>query len=225
MSSQITSVIVPVFNGENYLEQALYSVLQQSEACQEIIIVDDGSTDRTAEIAQKFCLNPNTRYVRQENAGHAAALNTGVSFVQGDLVAFIDHDDLWLPRKLALQTDLLRNNPTVDLVFTEMQNFADGEGARGLKFSTTQMAGFLPGTMMVRKQVLRVLDSFDESLRKGFFLPWFKRLETRGLTMRVIPELLYKRRIHGGNTAICGQQADYRDYFAAIRKARAEQPV
>ena len=225
MGSHSTSVIVPVFNGENFLEQALYSVLQQSEACQEIIIVDDGSTDRTAEIAQKFCLNSNTRYVRQENAGHAAALNTGASLVQGDLVAFIDHDDLWLPRKLALQTDLLRNNPTVDLVFTEMQNFADGEGAKGLKFSTAQMAGYLPGTMMVRKQVLHVLGGFDESLRKGFFLPWFKRLETRGLTMRVIPELLYKRRIHGSNTAICGQPTDYRDYFAAIRKARAGLPV
>lgn len=222
MGSHRTSVIVPVFNGENFLEHALQSVLQQSEACQEIIIVDDGSTDRTPDIAQKFCLNPKTRYVRQENAGHAAALNTGLSLVQGDLVAFIDHDDLWMPQKLALQTELLQNNPRVDLAFTEMQNFADGEGAAGLKFSTAQMVGYMPGTMIVRKHVLHLLGGFDQSLRKGFFLPWFKRLKTSGLAMRVIPELLYKRRIHGGNTAICGQQADYGDYFAAIRKARAE---
>ena len=160
----ITSV-TPYFEDEKQLKRFLSS--PWLDCIDEVIIVDDGSTDRTPDIAQKFCLNPKTRYVRQENAGHAAALNTGLSLVQGDLVAFIDHDDLWMPQKLALQTELLQNNPSVDLAFTEMQNFADGEGAAGLKFSTAQMVGYMPGTMMVRKHVLHLLGGFDQGLDRG----------------------------------------------------------
>ena len=86
------SVIVPVYNGERFLGEALSSVCSQCVIPMEIVVVDDGSTDGTAKIARDFDL---VRYVPQENGGPAAARNRGVENARGDLLAFLDHDDLW----------------------------------------------------------------------------------------------------------------------------------
>ncbi|HOK65955.1 MAG TPA: glycosyltransferase family A protein [Anaerohalosphaeraceae bacterium] len=103
------SVIIPAYNNERYLGRAIDSVLAQSRPADEIIVVDDGSTDRTAEVAQTY--GEKIRCIRQDNRGPGAARNTGIRAASGEWIAFLDADDEWLPDKLAVQTDLLRRHP------------------------------------------------------------------------------------------------------------------
>jgi len=98
MKESLISCIVPVFNGERYLPEALQSILSQSYRPLEIIVADDGATDRTAEIAAAF--KARVRYMKQDNAGSAAARNLGIHAASGDLLAFLDADDLWHAEKL-----------------------------------------------------------------------------------------------------------------------------
>jgi glycosyltransferase involved in cell wall biosynthesis len=113
------SVIVPVYKGERFLAEALESVAAQTYAPLETIVVDDGSPDRSAEIAAG---RAGVQVVRQANQGVAAARNAGLAVARGELVAFLDQDDQWLPQKLALQVDHLRTHADVAVVLTHMEH-------------------------------------------------------------------------------------------------------
>src|SRR5439155_21201671 len=106
----------PTFNCGHLVTQAVESVLAQTVRVAEVIVVDDGSTDNTAERLRPFL--GRVRYVRQENAGVSAARNAGVGLAGGDFVAFLDADALWHPRKVELQLQVFDRHPTVDLVGT-----------------------------------------------------------------------------------------------------------
>ncbi len=103
------SVIIPVYNNEQSIGRAIDSVLAQSRPADEIIVVDDGSTDRTAEAAAAY--GNKIRYIRQDNQGAGAARNTGIRAASGEWIAFLDADDEWLPDKLTLQTEHLQKHP------------------------------------------------------------------------------------------------------------------
>ncbi len=109
------SVIIPAFNRADVLGRAIDSVLAQTYPDFELIVVDDGSTDRTAEVVQTFA-DPRIRYIPQANAGVAAARNTGLAEARGRFVAFLDSDDRFLPHKLAVQVAVLEASPEVGLV-------------------------------------------------------------------------------------------------------------
>ena len=100
--NKLVSVIIPVYNGENYLSQAIDSVIDQTYSPIELIIVDDGSTDKSKEIASSYS---QVNYVYQENQGVAIARNTGIFKSQGEYIAFLDQDDIWTANKLKLQVD------------------------------------------------------------------------------------------------------------------------
>ena len=110
----LVSVIIPVYNCERYIDEALYSVYHQTYSNIEIIVVDDGSTDRTPEILKKH--RSRIRLFHQENGGAAAARNTALDNAHGDLIAFIDGDDYWHPEKLAIQVQHLEQNPDIGVV-------------------------------------------------------------------------------------------------------------
>jgi glycosyltransferase involved in cell wall biosynthesis len=103
------SVVIPAYNAGRFVNRTIDSVLVQSLPADEIIIVDDGSTDNTAEVVKSY--GPEVRYIYQQNAGDAAARNTGIAAAKGDWIAFLDHDDEWLSDKLQLQMELLNRNP------------------------------------------------------------------------------------------------------------------
>jgi len=109
----LVSVVIPVFNGERYLRDAVQSVLDQRYAPLEIIIVDDGSTDGTATVAQS--LPEAVSYLHHTNQGPAAARNRGIEQARGGLIAFADADDLWPPAKLELQLPYLINEPAIEI--------------------------------------------------------------------------------------------------------------
>ena len=139
------SAIIPVFNGERYLAHALESILAQTYRPLEILVVDDGSTDRSAEVAHRF--GPAIRYIYQANAGAGAARNRGIALSTGDFVAFLDQDDLWAPDKLACQMDVLRADAPVGMVFGLVQQFysPEWEGRRSaLHAPASPVPGYLP---------------------------------------------------------------------------------
>lgn len=109
------SVVIPAFNAERWIRDAIQSVLGQTEPPLECIVVDDGSTDRTGDEVRRF--GGRVRLIRQSNAGVSAARNTGVEVAQADLVAFLDADDVWLPGKLAAQRRLFLTRPELGLVY------------------------------------------------------------------------------------------------------------
>jgi len=218
----LVSVILAVYNGENFLGQALESVLNQSFQNFEVLIVDDGSTDKTAEVAEPYLKQPNIKYIHQINGGHAEALNTGVFNAHGKFLAFIDHDDLWGLRKLQKQMDVFTLNPDLDVVFTYSKNFTENIHAEKLIFQQEAMEGYTTGTMLIRISAFLKVGYFDTDLRKGYFFPWFDHLKILGLKQYLLPELLYHRRIHGQNISIGRNTNDYKDYFLAIRKIRAQ---
>jgi len=125
MSNPVVSVVMPVYNGENYLRVAIESVLSQTFQDFEIIVIDDGSKDSTPDIAQSF--GDRVRYVRQENAGVAAAVNHGISLARGRYFAWLSHDDLWLPEKLSEQLRALQEAGDPAICYTDMK-WIDGEG-------------------------------------------------------------------------------------------------
>ena len=113
----MVSVIIPAYNVERFLDEAVESALAQTYRNLEVLIIDDGSTDGTQVIGEKWTGDPRVRYIRQENAGPAAARNRGVEEARGEYIAFLDSDDLWLPEKTEKQLDLFRQNETLGLVY------------------------------------------------------------------------------------------------------------
>jgi glycosyltransferase involved in cell wall biosynthesis len=121
------TVVIPTYNRKEYLAEAIDSVLAQTYTDYEILVVDDGSTDGTREFLEERYRERPVLYLRQENRGSSAARNTGIRNARGELLAFLDSDDLWLPGKLGLQVPLFDKNPSVGLVFCG----SAGIGARG----------------------------------------------------------------------------------------------
>lgn len=121
------SVVIPTYNASPFIERTLRSVLDQDFTELEVVVVDDGSTDNTTAIVEGF--ENRVRLIRQKNAGVAAARNRAIAEARGDLVAFLDHDDVWYPGKLRRQVELLDSRPDVGVVYGNAQ-FIDLEDKR-----------------------------------------------------------------------------------------------
>jgi len=122
------SVIVPTFNAGQFIGEALASILAQTRPPEEIIVVDDGSTDHTAEVVAAF-LDSRIRYRRQANQGVAVARNQGLAEARGEYIAFLDADDRWLPTMLEEQGALLDARPDVVFCFANFRRFVEATGA------------------------------------------------------------------------------------------------
>ena len=124
--SESISVIIPTYNYGRFIADAIHSLLAQTRLPDEIIVIDDGSTDDTAEVVEKF--SDDVKYIRQENAGVSAARNRGVAKSSGDLIAFLDADDMLEPTALEKQVQKFRD-PTIGLVHCGMREFDSATGA------------------------------------------------------------------------------------------------
>jgi len=217
----MVSVIVPVYNREGYIAQALQSILSQSFSDVEIIVVDDGSTDSTVEAVRSF--GEGIRLFRQENRGPGAARNRGIREAKGDFIAFLDSDDLWDSEKLEKQVRILKKRPEVGLVYTDLQEI-DQNGLFLQKVACSDRTGpivteFLgghtprPSATMVRRKLLEEIGGFDEELRylEEVFL-WILLIERTEFAC--IPEPLTFYRHHPRNmTRNFEQGLHYRGIF------------
>jgi len=193
------SVIIPAFNREAYLAQAIESVIAQTLPPDEIIVVDDGSTDRTAEITRSY--GERVRCISQENQGPGAARNTGLREAEGSLITFLDSDDIWLDRKIEAQAAFLRTHPRIDMVFCHMKPFLSQEidPAQALKFDTREIAACNAPSLMARRETFTKVGPFPTARDVPEFLPWFAHACDAGLAHHILPEIFLLRRVHPGN--------------------------
>jgi glycosyltransferase involved in cell wall biosynthesis len=228
MNRPLISCIVPVFNGERYLGEALESILAQTYRLLEIIVADDGSTDGTAAVVATY--GDQVRYLRQENAGPAAARNLGLSAVRGGFVAFLDADDLWHPEKLARQMARFEARADLEMCVTQAQNFWVPElrefGARhrdhpGLQ--ETVCARSLC-TLLVQGSLVDRVGGFNPEFSAGEDTDWFLRAFEHGAVMESLPDVLMYRRWHRSNLSwrAFASDAQMRDVRLQLAKARLD---
>ena len=221
MEAPLVSCVVPVFDAEAHLGDALESILAQSHRPVEVIAVDDGSTDGSLDVIARFA--PRVRCVRRPNGGEAAARNTGVAAASGAFVAFLDADDLWEPGKLATQLARLAERPDIDLCFTRFQNFWAPELAdEARRYEIGRMAdpcaAWCIGTLLARRTVFERFGPFDETLRGSVNMTWFLEAATAGARIDVLDEVLMRRRLHPGNLSRRDPPAEW--LFPMIRAWR-----
>lgn len=205
----LVSVVLPVYNGRRYLTEAIDSVLAQTYRPLELIVIDDGSSDGTRTVAVGY--GDRLRYFHQPNAGQGAARNTGVRHASGQLFAFLDADDIWLPDKLALQVAALQKDSSVDMVFGHVVQFKSPNLARDddstpVVEDSEPMPGHNATCLMVRRSSYQRVGSFDTTLRVGEFLDWYLKATEQSLGILTLPEVVARRRVHDNNIGIRERQ-------------------
>ena len=197
------SVLIPTYNYGSFLPAALESVLAQTYTDYEILVLDDGSSDHTAQVAAAYS---QVRYLYQEHAGISAARNRLLREAQGEFAAFLDADDLWSAEKLEKQVSYLDAHPDCQLVFTRVKNFFDGAPEkmtlRQKQLMTAKIDFCLPSCCL-RRAVFLQYGLFREDLPYGEDTYWAAHLGAAGVRLdHCIPEELYLRRIHTGNISL-----------------------
>ncbi|MEM6705641.1 MAG: glycosyltransferase family A protein [Acidobacteriota bacterium] len=192
------SVVIPAWNAVRFLPAALDSVRQQTYGAAEILVVDDGSTDGTAEIARRAA---DVVLLESPQSGPSAARNLAVDRASGEVVAFLDADDLWLPEKLEKQIAALAAEPAAGLCLCQEICFVE-EGKPLPPWARPHLlephTGLL-STTIVRRQALDDIGPFDESMRQAEDLDWFSRAESVGARRIVVEEVLVRKRLHEAN--------------------------
>jgi glycosyltransferase involved in cell wall biosynthesis len=220
------SVIVPCYNAADYVAQALASVVTQQSPPGEIIVVDDGSTDASITIVEQF--GRGVRCVRQDHQGAAAARNRGVAESTGDILAFLDADDVWPTDSLAVRSAVLEAQADVDTVSGKTRQFISpelpDEVQRTLVCPPDDSAARVVGALLVRRAVFDRVGGFDSSFRIGETLDWIARADLAGVRHVTIDAVVLRRRIHATNTTtrLKNEKADYlRMLKASLDRRRA----
>ena len=219
MNQPFISVIIPAYNGEIFLAEGIDSIERQHYAPLEIIVVDDGSTDNTAQIAQSF---NRVRYVYQPNSGGPAkGRNRGLDLAQGEFIAFLDQDDLWPDHKLKTQVTYLANHPHLDMVLGQVQimrfmEFVDDQPH--FEATSEDWANLLLGSGLYRKGVFEKVGRFDETLSISDDLDWIMRARELMVSMVIMEEVTLFYRLHQHNT-INNTAARQHDFLMTLKKS------
>lgn len=196
------SVILPVYNGERFLAEAIGSVLGQTLPPHEIIVVDDGSTDSTAQIVADLAAAAAVplRYVYQENQGPAAARNHGIRLAQGELIAFQDADDLWSAEKLVTQAALLRRYPQAHAVIGYSQiAFTSSDDTNATPLQGQPGPILLLQESLFRCTIFELVGQFDPHLRGDEDVEWFLHLLEHPVEIIIHPDVVLTYRRHAAN--------------------------
>lgn len=220
MKELLVSCIVPCYNGASYLEASIESILGQTYRPIEVLVVDDGSTDASPEIVAGF--GDAVRYHRQENGGPAAACNTGIALTSGELVAFLEQDDLWLADKLRRQVMAFLADDALDYCVSHIQNFwvpelrADEEKYRDHP-AMQPVPGYVVQTLMARRTTFERAGLFDPELRFACAGAWFMRAMEEDLKGVLLPEVLTLRRLHEKNFSRLHRDASREQFLHVIK--------
>lgn len=212
-------VVIPAFNAQAFLDEALDSVLAQGAWIGKLIVVDDGSDDATAAIA-KTRGAPVELVQLPKNRGISAARNAGLARCTADFVAFLDADDRWLPDKLAIQLSAMTSLPDCAFVLCRARTFADerlpaDERAALLSQQPAEVDGWMASALVARRSLFAQAGTFAEDLRVGEAIDWFSRV--RASAHVIVPEVLVERRMHRHNTTrLAAEQR--RDYLLAAHR-------
>lgn len=203
--SKLVSVIIPVYNGEKYIRNAINSVLNQTYRNFEIVVADDGSIDNTVEILKEY--GDKIRWKSQENKGPASAKKFGTSMAKGEYLTYLDSDDMFLPDKLKQQVDYLDKHPEVGLVYPGYYQVDEkGEIVKLISCNKKKalliQQNYVPTSgVMCRKACIDVLGGFDENLGSNYDWDMWLRISEK-YPIHCIPKPLFKYRVHGENISL-----------------------
>ena len=234
------SVVIPTYNCARYLPLALDSALAQTRPADEIIVVDDGSSDDSQTLVEQR-YGSRVRYIRQVNAGPAAARNNGIRAASGDVIGFLDADDIWFPETLAHVADCIDSLPQVALVSADKQAIdSDGvvtapswwdrngvrealyaDGGRPIEAPLARLVrtNFINTSLaFVRRTALDDVGLFDETIRYGEDYELWLRIAARHAVV-CLPEVLGQYRLHQNNTTRATEPM-LKDFVVVSRKLR-----
>ena len=208
------SIIVPAFNQGRFLRQAVESVFAQTYANIEVVVVDDGSTDATAEVCRELAARPNVVVIRQENRGVGAARNRGAAAAIGDYLCFLDADDFYHPEKIAAQARVLDRSLDLDWLYCDIvpldetgKEQPEGYSVAGARRQLTGdilesllIGGFFPPhTVMMRRRAFEELGGFDPALGGNADLDLWLRMAASGRRVEFVNQKLAYYRAHAGS--------------------------
>lgn len=215
----LVSVIIPVKDGERFLAQAIYSVLEQDYEPLEIIVVDGQSVDNTAEIAKSF---EAVRYISQVNWGIADAWNVGINAAPGEFVAFLSHDDLWTPNKLSVQVSYMLNHPEIQYTIAMVRFFLEPGYHIPPGFRKELLEGYHVGrimeTFVAHKAVFDTIGGFNPDLSTAEDVDWFARANDKTIPMAIVPTVLLHKRVHDTNLSM-NIPTNNRDLLKALQRS------
>jgi glycosyltransferase involved in cell wall biosynthesis len=218
MTQASISVIICAYNGGKYVGDAIISVINQSITPLEIIVVNDGSTDNTAEVIKSF--GEKVKYIFKENQGLPAARNTGIIEARGNYITFLDQDDLYFEDSLEKQLAVFAKYKSVDVcaghtIYTHLSKPNQSESPKASK------KGFqiLMGCTRLKKTVFDVVGLFDESLLMAEDVDMYLRIKEAGIPFAIHNNVVMAYRRHDSN--ITNNKMKAQLYFLrAIKKAK-----
>ncbi len=217
----LVSCVIPVFNGERFLAEAIDSVLAQSYDCVEVIVVDDGSTDATRTVAASYA--PRVSHVYQRNAGPSSARNAGIRHAAGAYIAFLDSDDIWRADKLTIQMKCFAARADLAICTAFMHNFWSTDlGAERDAADATALIADQPNlgsTFMVRRALFDAIGLLDPSLKHRDLHEFVLRATDAGHAVQALQDVLVDRRIHDANMSRT-RSSDGELELIAIARAR-----
>lgn len=210
--TRIVSVIVPMYNAARFIGQAIASIRSQTVPAAEIIVVDDGSTDDGPGIV---AAEPDVTLVRKHHSGIGDTVNAGVAIARGDLIAFLDADDRWLPEKTSLQIAALDRDPALAMIFGHGRRFHD-TGAAEVIVDVRPAVSRCSG--LFRREALATAGRFGTG-EAHEFMSWMLAAGEAGLRHEILPEIVFERRIHDANHGVAHKDDQRRAYFHTLKAA------
>jgi glycosyltransferase involved in cell wall biosynthesis len=215
----LVSVMIGVYNGAPYLGEAIDSVLAQTYDRVQLIVVDDGSTDGSGQIAEAY--GPRLRCIRQERGGMAAARNRAVEAAEGEFFAFLDADDRFPADKIERQLETFEKDPELDVVYGHVTEFLspdlDQEARALLRAPNHDVPWPTPNLMLVRRDAFFRVGLFSTGLRVGIGVDWHARANELGLKSAVPPFIALERRLHAENNGI--RERQFKPQYLHVLKA------
>jgi glycosyltransferase involved in cell wall biosynthesis len=206
-----------MFDSAGHVAEAIESVLAQTYPAAEILVLDDGSADGSVAVAAQF--GPPVRVVEREHAGQGATRNAGAELASGDVLAFLDADDVWLPHKTARQLEVLEADAGCSMVFGRVVQFFSPElehDGDPRPLGRAEARGLLPSAMVVRTEAFRRVGGFREDVTFGDFLDWYARAQDAGLRAHTVDDVVLRRRIHATNTGV-RDRSERREYVRVLK--------
>jgi glycosyltransferase involved in cell wall biosynthesis len=222
MNETLVSVVMPVFDGARHLAEAIEGVLAQTYRPVELIVVDDGSSDDSAEIARRYA--PSVRVLVQSHEGCGSARNRGAEVASGAYLGFCDADDRYPPDRLRRQLTALTSSPDLDGVFGELAEFVSpdlGEDVTSqLRAPIETRSARMMITMLLRVDAFWRVGPFSTDFGRGLELDWLARADDLGIRIGACDGVVTYRRLHDASTGF-RRRGEEDDYLRAVRSAIA----
>lgn len=228
MQPTTVSVIIAVKNSARYLPECLDSVAAQTFDDYQVLVVDGGSTDATESIARSY---DKVSFFQQSGTGFGDAWNCGLARARSEFLTFIDSDDVWMPRKLALQIAILQSDQLLEGVIGKVRFMLEPDqdsshGFRDIVFAQDHIA-YMPGVLMARRRLFDRLGDWGEGWVVANDINWFLKLKDSGLPIGVIDDVLLNKRVHSSNfSSMAAESPVYRQEIlrllhSSIQRKRA----